>query len=210
VVHKNLIPGLGHIVLNKLTGDQISQHYTNALKNGRVDGKGGLAPRTVKFQHIILGKALRHAIRKALLVRNPLDGVAPPHAERPRIRPLDLAQSAQMLDKARGTRLFIPLLLALTCGLRRGEILALRWSNVDLDAATLTVSESMEQTKAGIRAKAPKGERGRVIDLSEMTVDNCASTARSRRRTSIYSARCCDGTRWCTPTRMERRSPRRP
>jgi integrase len=65
----------------------------------------------------------------------------------------------------------VPVLLALTCGLRRGEICALKWANVDLENATLTVMESMEQTRgAGVRLKRPKSGRGRVIDLPKMVV----------------------------------------
>ena len=86
------------------------------------------------------------------------------------MRALDLGLAARTIEDARGTRFHIPVLLALACGLRRGEIHALKWANVDLDNATLTVAQSMEQTKTGVRLKAPKGGRGRVIDLSELVV----------------------------------------
>ena len=61
--------------------------------------------------------------------------------------------------------IYWPVLLALTTGMRRGEILALRWKNVELDRGTLRVMESLEQTKAGMRFKAPKTDRTRVITL---------------------------------------------
>ena len=86
------------------------------------------------------------------------------------MRTLDLDQAAQLIEDARGHRLFIPILLALTCGLRRGEIAALRWANVDLDKATLNVVESLEPIRGGIRLKRPKSGRGRVIDLSDIVV----------------------------------------
>jgi integrase len=170
IVRRNIIPALGHIALAKLTGEQISQHYTKALKNGRLDGKGGLSPASVKYQHILLKKALKDAVRRTLLVRNPMEFVDPPHVEEPMMRTLDLDQAARLIEDVRPTRLFIPVLLALTCGLRRGEIAALRWANVDLDKATLNVVESAEHTSAGIRLKRPKSGRGRVIDLSNMVV----------------------------------------
>jgi integrase len=171
IVRRNLIPALGHIALSKLTGDQVSAHYTKALKNGRLDGKpGGLSPASVLYQHIILKKALRDAVRRTLLIRNPIEAVDPPHVEKPTMRTLDLGQAARLIEDARPSSLFIPILLALTCGLRRGEICALKWANVDLDKATLAVIESMEQTRAGIRLKRPKNGRGRVIDLSELAV----------------------------------------
>jgi len=171
IVRRNIIPALGHIPLRKLTADQINAHYTKALANGRLDGKGGLSPASVKYQHILLNKALTDAVRRTLLVRNPMDSVNPPHVEKPTMRTLDLGQAAQLIEDARGTRFFVPVLLALTCGLRRGEIMALRWANVDLANATLTVLESMEQTRQeGIRLKRPKSGRGRVIDLPSMAI----------------------------------------
>ena len=110
-------------------------------------------------------------MRRTLLFRNPMDAVDSPHVEKPVMRTLDLDQAAQLIQDARRSSLFIPIFLALTCGLRRGEICALRWGNVDLDKATLTVAESMEQSlDAGVRLKRPKSGRGRVIDLSEMVV----------------------------------------
>jgi integrase len=170
IIRKNIIPALGNVPLSKLTGEAISNHYTKALASGRRDGTGGLAPATVKYQHVILKKALRQAVGRGLLARNPMDSVDPPHVEKPTVRTIDLDQAGQILEAARRTRLFIPALLALTCGLRRGEITALRWASIDLDNATLTVIESTEQTVNGTRLKRPKSGRGRVIDLPKMAV----------------------------------------
>jgi integrase len=172
LVRTNLIPALGHIALSKLTADQINAHYTKSLANGgRLDGrKGGQSPSTVQYQHFILKKALKDAVRRTLLMRNPMDAVDPPHVEKRIMRTLNLDQSAQLIEDARPSSLFIPILLALTCGLRRGEILALRWANVDLDKATLNVVESVEQTREGVRLKRPKSGRGRVIALPDMLV----------------------------------------
>jgi integrase len=170
VIRKNVIPALGGIALAKLTSDQISAHYTKQLANGRRDGSGGLSPASVRYQHVLLGKALRNAVTRGLLVRNPMDAVEPPHIDKAPMRTLDLDQAAKVLEDARPTRLFIPVLLALTCGLRRGEIVALRWRNVDLDEAKVTVVESMEQTQDTVRLKRPKSGRGRVIDLPTLAV----------------------------------------
>jgi integrase len=170
LIRKNVMPGLGHIALAKLTSDHISAHYTKQLANGRRDGTGGLSPASVRYQHIVLGKALRNAVMRGLLIRNPIDAVEPPHIEKAPMQTLDLDQAGKVLEDARPTRLFMPVLLALTCGLRRGEITALRWGNVDLDNATLTVSESHEQTADAVRIKRPKDGRGRVIDMPKMAV----------------------------------------
>ena len=78
---------------------------------------------------------------------------------------LTVEQSAQLLESIRHKRLYWPVLLALTTGMRRGEILALRWKNVDLERKTLGVTESLEQTASSIRFKRPKSDRTRAITL---------------------------------------------
>jgi integrase len=84
---------------------------------------------------------------------------------------LTVEQSAILLDAIRETRLYWPVLLALATGMRRGEILALRWKNVDLEKKTVRVVESLEQTKKGIRFKAPKTNRTRAVLLPEYAVE---------------------------------------
>jgi integrase len=80
----------------------------------------------------------------------------------------DLAQTADLIAALRGTRMLVPVMLAVLCGLRRGEIAALKWRNVDLDAGRLTVVESAEQTRMRIRYKTPK--TGRTVTLSAMII----------------------------------------
>ena len=75
------------------------------------------------------------------------------------------------LDAGADTRFHIPLLLALTTGMRRGEFLGLRWADIDLPLGTVTVRRSVEQTHEGIGFKSPKGKRGRLISLPALTVD---------------------------------------
>jgi integrase len=106
-----------------------------------------------------------------LLPRNPADAVRPPKVERSQMTTYDLPQTVELIDAFRGTRMFIPVLLAVLCGLRRGEISALRWSRVDLEAAQLAVVESAEQTKAGVRYKPPKAGRSRTVALSGTVVE---------------------------------------
>ena len=82
----------------------------------------------------------------------------------------DLAETAALLEAARGTRMLVPTILAVLCGLRRGEILALRWRHLDLDQAQLAVAESLEQTSAGLRFKETKSGRARTVALSSTVV----------------------------------------
>ena len=102
--------------------------------------------------------------RVAALPCNPADSVKAPRAKRKNMRALDTVETAALLETARPYRLFLPVMLAVTCGLRRGEICALRWRNVDLSgAAQLAVRGSTEQTKTGIREKETKSGRARTV-----------------------------------------------
>ena len=82
----------------------------------------------------------------------------------------DLAETAALLEAARGTRMLVPTMLAVLCGLRRGEILALRWQHIDSDQGQIAVSQSVEQTSAGLRFKETKSGRARTVALSATVV----------------------------------------
>jgi integrase len=101
------------------------------------------------------------------LARNPADAFRKrlPKIERQEMMTLSAEQSVRLLEAVKHTRIYWPVLLALSTGMRRGETLALRWKNVDLERGTLSVMESLEQTKTGIRFKAPKTDRRRVVTL---------------------------------------------
>jgi integrase len=176
LVKQNIKPAIGGSLLTKLRPVQISDAYTAALAGGRKDGKeGGLSPRTVGHMHRVLKQALSQAVKWELMTRNPADAVGPPKVEWKPVSTYDLAQTAEIIEATRGKAIFIPVLLAALCGLRRGEICALRWRHVDLDAAQLSVTESLEQTKAGLRFKSPKSGKGRTVALSGTILDELRS-----------------------------------
>ena len=84
---------------------------------------------------------------------------------------LDAAETARLLAHFRGTRMFMPVLLAVMCGLRRGEIAALRWGSVDLARRQMAIVESTEQTTKGVRFKETKSGRARTVALPALVVD---------------------------------------
>jgi integrase len=126
ICHKNIAPFLGAVLLVKLRPEQISDAYAKALASGRRRGEGGLSPRTVRQMHAILRSALAQAVKWDILVRNPAAAVRGPRVGRSTMQTYDLEQTAELIEAARGRRVFIPILLAVLGGLRRGEIAAPR------------------------------------------------------------------------------------
>jgi integrase len=174
VVRSNILPALGALPIIKLQPAQISEMYAKALRGGRMDGKsGGLSPASVLYMHRVLKSALAVAVSEwRLLPWNPADPIKAPKVKRKSMRALDATETAALLEAARPYRLFIPVLLAVTCGLRRGEICALRWRNVEPSGtAQLAVVGSTEQTKAGIREKETKSGRARTVALTALAVE---------------------------------------
>jgi integrase len=172
---KNLAPLLGGMVLTNLQPAHISAAYAKALASGHRQGRGGLSPRTVTHMHRILRQALQQAVRWQLLARNPAAAVRPPKVERQQMRVLDTDDTVELIETARGSTLFMPILLSVRCGLRRGEVAALRWRNVDLERGQISVVASAEQTDQGVREKEPKNGKGRTIVLSATEIEELRS-----------------------------------
>jgi integrase len=168
---KCLAPLLGDVLVSKLKAIRISAAYTKALTTGRRDRKGGLSPRTVVHMHRVLRQALQQAVDWEMLARNPTDKIKPPKVEKKEMRALDATDTAALLEAIRPTRMFMPVLLGVTCGMRRGEITALRWRSVDLANAQLEVKGSTEQTRAGVREKETKSGRARTVTLTGLAVE---------------------------------------
>ena len=171
IARKNIVPLIGSVLMTKLQPVQISTAYSIALASGRRDGKGGLSPRSVHHMHRILKQALSQAVRWQMLARNPADAVDAPKVERRRMDTYDMAQTAELIEAMRPIRMFLPTILGALCGLRRGEIAALRWRHVDLDVGGLSVVQSAEQTAKGIRYKEPKSGKARNVQLSATVIE---------------------------------------
>lgn len=171
LAEKYVKPTLGATILAKLQPIHISGAY-DKIRTMRTKGVGDLSPRSVLHCHRLVHNALRQAVRWRLIPHNPASDVKAPRVPRRQMAIHSLVDTADMLERLRGHWLFVPALLGLLCGMRRGEIAALRWGTVDLDRGQIAVVYSAEKTKAGIRYdKEPKNNQARTLALSPAVVD---------------------------------------
>jgi integrase len=154
LAERQIIPHLGANKLQKLKPEAVRQWHSVLLGEG-------LSARTVGHAHRLLRLVLGYAVKNGTLTRNAAAVHAPPKVVAREIEILKANQIAEVLAKLDGHALFPIVSLALATGMRRGELLGLQWGDIDLDAATLRVERSVEETRAGLRVKPPKTARGR-------------------------------------------------
>ncbi len=159
LLRNHVVANVGNIHLQKLRPIHINELYSTLLKGNTT--RKPIAPRTVGHVHRVLHRALGHANRWGLVQQNVAALVSPPRVAAAEIDLLSPAQVQAVLRKLVGRAIYPILVTALATGMRRGELLALRWQDVKLDRAVLQVEQSLEQTKAGLRFKSPKTKFGR-------------------------------------------------
>ena len=187
IVEKNIIPRLGHVPVRKLTAVHIEAFEAELQREGWVKArakqkvkegeeapiqeKRGLSAQTALHVHRTLSQALGHAVRLGVLFKNPARQVKPPRPPSREIKILDKNEITTLLNAAKAVGLYVPVLVAVTTGMRRGELLALRWSDIDPTAALLTVNRSLERIKGKFGFKSPKTKTSRrTITLPTITV----------------------------------------
>ena len=130
----------------------------------------GGSPRSVQYRHAVLRRCLADAMRLGLIQHNPARGVSIPRQVRYQGKPLDTAQVAAVLRATEGTRWHALLVLAISCGLRRGELLGLRWA--DVQGRTLRVSNTVVRVRDGLLESPPKSDRStRTLALPDVAVN---------------------------------------
>lgn len=172
IVNGHLIPHLGNIQLAKLNGSHLQEYYAKALKSGRRDGKGGLSARSVMHHHRVLSEALGHAVKWQLTQRNVALSVDPPRPVRVEMKSLDEDGLDRLLETAKGTMYYPFLHLAGYTGMRRSELLGLRWQDVDLILSSLSVVQVMHRIRGGgFVFQPPKTAKSRrAVSLSPKAV----------------------------------------
>jgi integrase len=155
-VRRYIVPAIGRIKLGKLTPAHV-QHLYREMQDR------GLSARTVQYTHAVLRRALKQAKRWGMVDRNVTEDVDPPQLKRDEIQPLDREQTRRLLEAAEGNRLHAFYIVAVTAGLRPGEMLALRWSDVDLEAGALRINRALSDGEF-TTPKTPRSRR--KIELS--------------------------------------------
>jgi len=163
IIKCHLLPALGTIPLIKLQPAHLQKYYKQALTDGRRDGKGGLAPRTVQHHHRVLSEALKHAVKWEWIPRNVADAVGSPRPGRYEPVMLNPEQVEQLLAvaQAHGSPYYELIYTAIYTGMRRGELLGLRWLDVELDMAVLSVVQTLQRVGGEFIQKEPKNARSR-------------------------------------------------
>ena len=176
-IENHIKPNIGDILLEKLTTLDLQKFYKKLLSNGRVDrleSKGqpkGLSPKTVRNIHQILSSALKLAQEQRIILTNPAEGCALPKVEHREMKTLPVEQLQSFLREAKDSGVFELYYLELATGLRRGELLGLKWEDIDLEHGDLRVRRQIARINGRV-VEAPLKTKNayRTLPLAEDTV----------------------------------------
>ena len=202
-IYQHIIPALGRIPLDKLTTRDIQQFYTNLKKSGRLIRAElygtGLSDQTVRGIHTTLRAALDKAAEEKLIFRNPADSCKPPSARPREMQVLTPEEIQRLLIQAKEDGCYELLLLELATGLRRGEILALRWSDLNFRTGALRVERQVHRVRGELVVSPPKTRAGNRTVLLPAPVLNVLKTYQK----GVHS-------RWMFPSPVKADSPMDP
>lgn len=173
-IELHVLPRIGGRRLSDLTPPTLNGVYGDLIESGRLSGKGGLSAKTVRYIHTILHKALADAVDAGFVATNVAERAKPP---RPRAAaPTELRywtpeELRSFLDLIAGQRMEAAWHVAAMTGMRRGEVLGLRWRDIDLDAARIHVRQALVSVAYKLIMSTPKTHQARVIDLDAGTVE---------------------------------------
>jgi integrase len=168
IIDKRLIPNLGKTDLDKLKPIEIQTFLTNVIK------EDGLSSTTARHYYNVINIALNQAVKWDILFKNPCDKVNRPKKASVEHPTLNVKQAYMLLDYTKSSIfsvMYIPVHIALFCGMRRGEIIGLQWHNVDLDNGYIKVKDNRTKVGNVTKMKTPKTDMSkRSIELDVITI----------------------------------------
>jgi integrase len=177
LLRSSVIPALGRLRLQELTSQHLDEFYAKSLREeGGQKRHSKLSPTTVHHRHVALKMALERAVELGCLSKNPARFTQPPRPSRPEMRVLTEEEAKRLLAALEGTSAELPAYIALTTGARLGEVLALRWCDVDLDSGVAHIRRTLVEHLLGqgdaswYTFKEPKSGHGRSVELGAATV----------------------------------------
>jgi integrase len=173
LVRNHIKPSIGRVKLKGLTPTHVRSLYRKKLDSG-------LAPRSVNYIHVTLHKALEQAVLDGLVPRNVSEGVKAPQVRKKEVKPLSPTQIQTLLSIARGDRLEALYVLAIHTGLRQGELLGLKWTDVDLDARRLSMQRSLDADGTFNPPKRDKSRRTVKVTLQAVEASSSIVSASTR------------------------------
>jgi integrase len=199
---------IGDVPLQRLTTLHVQTMIANWQERGTSANRGPLSANTIRKHMVCLSAALNKAVELDLMRRNPAKQASLPRVDKPEPEVLDANEAQRLLHEVKGRNIYVPVFLALTTGMRRGEVIALHWSDVDFENACIRVRHSAVQVKGKVIFKEPKTGRGRVIALPSFAVRELQShKARQAEQRLLMGNRWKDHDLVCT---MDDGSPMKP
>ena len=180
---------LGGMLLAKIRPDHVQALYAELAREE-------ISPRTIKNVHLVLNLALGQAKRWRFIASNPCVDVEAPRRKRRKMSAWTAADAASFLDAAQQDRLWALYVLAIDAGLRQGELLALKWADIDLDARTVAVQRSLVEVRGKISEDEPKEEESvRSVAIGKASVD----ALRIHRRSMLAEGNAAAEYVFCAP-----------
>ena len=192
-VRRHVLPRLGDMRLQALTPDQMNAFYGELLREGRSDGKGGLSPKTVHNVHVMLHKALHDAVRWNYLPRNVAEFADPPRqtSSGKAMRTWTPDELGSFLRSVEDDPYYAAWVLAANTGMRRGEVLGLRWQDIDFDRRRLSIRQTIISIDYQVEISEPKTARGRrsvALDSGTVTALRAHRAAQNQQKLKLGEA----------------------
>lgn len=178
---KYIIPQFGHLYLQQLRNIDIQKWIFSLQEASPLTGKP-LSPKTIKNIMLNLSAAMKKAVMLELIPKNPCDNITMPKLQKFQPDVYSMEEVEKMLNCAKNTDLYLPLMIEICIGLRRGELLALKWHHIDFDNGYLSVEENLVTVENERITKAPKTKSGRrSIQIPQTLIDLLKDTKEQRR-----------------------------